>query len=283
MQQFITVGNHRLGYETFGNPQNPVIIFVHGYLSGRNVWRTTIPALQSEYFCVAVELLGHGASDKPHAADYSILAQAHRVLAIADHLGIYRFSLVGHSMGAQICMAITGEVAPERVELLVNIAGIASARLNQRLERTAGYLVKRKQVVRWLIKIPSFWVQTRIRAQVAFGAFRNQIESLPVRVTKRKSVVGRVENMISEAWDAIYGYNASVILPNIQVPTLIIFGKRDGVVPLSDAYLAHQLIVGSRLVLLNDGAHFPMYETSKPYLYALKTFLSETKDLKKGV
>jgi pimeloyl-ACP methyl ester carboxylesterase len=270
MQQFITVGNHRLGYETFGNPQNPVIIFVHGYLSGRNVWRTTIPAVQSEYFCVAVELLGHGAS-------YSILAQAQRVLAIADHLGIYCFSLIGHSMGAQICLAIAGEVAPYRVEQLVNIAGIARARLNQRLERTAGYLVKRKQVVRWLIKIPSFWVQTRIGAQLAFGAFRNQIESLPIRVTKRKSMVGRVENMISEAWDAIYGYDASVILPSIQIPTLIIFGKRDGVVPLSDAYLAHQLITGSRLVLLENGAHFPMYETTKPYLHALKTFLSDTK------
>src|ERR1051326_1279433 len=79
--------SHQLMYTASGDPSKPLLIMIHGWLSYRGVWRTTVPALQDRFYCVAVDLLGFGDNDKPVEADYSIAAQAQRIVALADELG----------------------------------------------------------------------------------------------------------------------------------------------------------------------------------------------------
>jgi pimeloyl-ACP methyl ester carboxylesterase len=91
--------SENLKYYSAGSPDNPPIILVHGYTSSHHVWRQTIPVLKDHFYCVAIDLMGHGASDILPDGDYSIVAQAERVLALADELGFQQFTLIGHSMG----------------------------------------------------------------------------------------------------------------------------------------------------------------------------------------
>jgi len=120
---------HQLGYTASGDPSNPLLIMVHGWLSHRGVWRTTVPALQERFYCVAVDLLGFGDNEKPDDGDYRIAAQAQRIVALADELGFQKFNLLGHSMGGQIAVHVAALDAPERVERLVTVGGVTTGRL----------------------------------------------------------------------------------------------------------------------------------------------------------
>jgi len=95
----ITSDNHKLTYTKVGHSDAPPLLMIHGWLSYRGVWRQTADAFKNSHYCVAIDLLGFGNSDKPADADYSIAAQGQRVLQLADALGFDRFTLMGHSMG----------------------------------------------------------------------------------------------------------------------------------------------------------------------------------------
>jgi 2-hydroxymuconate-semialdehyde hydrolase len=97
-----TFDNHQLTYTTAGHADAPPLLLIHGWLSYRGVWQQTMEAFKDSHYCVAIDLLGFGNSDKPADADYSIAAQGQRVLQLANALGIDRFTLMGHSMGGQI-------------------------------------------------------------------------------------------------------------------------------------------------------------------------------------
>src|SRR5688572_33414155 len=107
--------NDKLMYTTVGHPAAPPLLLVHGWLSYRGVWRQTMEAFKDSHYCVAIDLLGFGNSDKPAGGDYSIAAQGQRVLQLANALGLDRFALMGHSMGGQIALCVASMLAPARV------------------------------------------------------------------------------------------------------------------------------------------------------------------------
>ncbi len=82
-QQYLTIDGHCIAYITAGDPAAPPLVMVHGWLSHAGVWRSTFEAFQDSHFCVAIDLLGLAASDKPANGDYSIPAQAKLVLALS--------------------------------------------------------------------------------------------------------------------------------------------------------------------------------------------------------
>ncbi len=127
---------HTLRYALAGSPEKPPILMIHGYDSSHHVWRTTVPTLETDMYCVAIDLLGHGDSSIDRNGDYSIEAQGRRVLALADKLGLDRFSLIGHSMGGQTALCIASMLAPGRVDKVVDVSGVVSARLTAFVERT---------------------------------------------------------------------------------------------------------------------------------------------------
>ncbi|MFD1159782.1 alpha/beta fold hydrolase [Roseovarius aestuarii] len=93
------------------------LVLVHGYLGGAAMWRRQLEALSADFDVIAPELPGYGDS---HAAlaEASIEDYARQVLALLDDLGVYRFHLLGHSMGGMIVQQMAA-VAPDRVTLLI--------------------------------------------------------------------------------------------------------------------------------------------------------------------
>jgi len=266
-----------LSYYTAGSPDNPPIILIHGYTSSHYVWRQTIPALENHFYCIAIDLMGHGTSDILPDGDYSIETQGKRVLALADELGIEKFILIGHSMGGQIAMCIAALLAPERVEKLLDLDGVAAGHLVESLEKrtqllvnTAYYFPLFENMTRWTN------ISYRWGAKTQFVSWFYNFDALPFdewRIDREMANQSGMRYTWYYGLDAILKLDLTAHLSKISVPTLVIFGKHDAVVPLSDGYLVHEQIPNSQLIVIDNCGHFPMYEATEAYLEALRGFL----------
>lgn len=270
----ISYDNNYISFITAGNPSNPPVIFIHGWTSYAGLWMSTINALKSTHYCVAVDLLGHGASDKPRGGDYSIDSQARRVLAVADSLSLSRFTLIGHSMGGQISLYLAAVLAPNRVIRLIDVAGVVSAKL-------ANAFRFRELPAFWMGSFfPAIWSVARF-ATPRFPWYREYFDSdrfyiKPHRFTDahEMALIPGIENAAYPALKAIAACPLNDHLSQIKVPTLIIFGEYDRMVPVSDGQLAAQKIAGSKLVLMKDCGHCPMLEYPDQFISEVKAFLS---------
>jgi pimeloyl-ACP methyl ester carboxylesterase len=280
-QHTFTVDNTRLHYATAGSPDNPPLMMLHGYTSSHHVWRTTIPALESQFYCVALDLLGHGESDLLPDGDYSIVAQAKRVLALADKLGFERFSLIGHSMGGQISLCIASMLAPERVANLIDVSGVVAAKLTPFVEATVFKPIK------LLYGTPlAYLMENYTRAfspRFQFAA-RTQYASWWYDFNSRDFDWWRIDRELANrhgmrhVWyhgmNAIEGLDLTPHLPNISARTIAIFGEKDNVVPVSDGSLVEKFVPHSQLKLIANCGHFPMYECEAEYIQIVCDFVS---------
>lgn len=266
-----------LAYETFGDPSAPPIIFVHGWLSHRGVWRQTTPMLQEKYYCVSLDLLGFGDSDKPADGDYSIPAQAQRVLELADHLGFERFSLVGHSMGGQVCTWLAARTAPERVSRLVSVGGVVSGRLMMRVRTMVPPLVNLAVLYPSMVRLTAQLSDWAPFAHFLFRPWFYRMDSIPFEsweLDRRLALRAEIAIPAQQAGLAVPRWNLTADLPRILAPTLGIYGRNDGTIPFADGELLQQLVPNAQLVAFDDCGHFPMYERTDDYLKALDAFLS---------
>lgn len=94
------------------------VVFVHSLAGNIRHWTGQLEYLRNTRRAVAFDLRGHGRSEAPGNGEYSMEAQAKDVGAVADALGLERFALVGHSMGAGVALAYAG-AHPERVTHLL--------------------------------------------------------------------------------------------------------------------------------------------------------------------
>ena len=275
-----TVDKHQLHYITAGSPQNPPIIMIHGYTSSHQVWRTTIPALENDYFCIALDLLGHGESDLLSEGDYTIAAQGKRVLALADQLGLERFSLIGHSMGGQIAMYIAAVLAPQRVDKLVDVSGVVAAKLTPFVEATVFNPIKKLYgtPLGYLAETYNRLLSIRFKlaAQRQFASWWYDFNARDFDWWQVDRIYANRPGM-RHVWfhgmNAIQGLDLTPHLPKIQARTLVIFGAEDNVVPVTDGHLVDTLVADSRLHLFEQCGHFPMYECEDRYIGVLCDFL----------
>lgn len=102
-----------------GDPANPAIIFLHGFPESHRTWRDQMPEFACDHFVLAPDQRGYARSDKPAAvADYAPDKLLADLMALADHFGIARFTLVGHDWGGAIAWMAAINRA-DRVERLV--------------------------------------------------------------------------------------------------------------------------------------------------------------------
>jgi len=117
-----------VGIHYIDQGHGPAVVLVHGFGGHTFSFRHAIPALASDHRVVAVDLMGFGYSERPANADYSLTAQATRVLRLMDALGIDSAVALGHSMGGEVVMRMAA-LAPKRVEKLILVASVSGDRL----------------------------------------------------------------------------------------------------------------------------------------------------------
>lgn len=274
-----------LYYEAVGHPENPPLLMVHGFTMSAHVWRTTISGLEQQHYCVALDLLGHGRSPVDRHGDHSIEAQGRRVLALADHLGFERFNLIGHSMGGQIALCIAAKLAPERIIKLVDVDGVTTGKVTTTMQKNV------VNPIQWVSHTPlvgafapfaaAFLRFTGVRFKmVARQEFAIWWHDFDVRDfewwRKDREFTNRpgIHHTWYPAMNAFLRTDMTPFLPNIQCPTLVIFGEDDQIIPVSEGQVVAQHVPNCQLEIISKCGHLPMYECTDRYLEILKSFLA---------
>jgi pimeloyl-ACP methyl ester carboxylesterase len=108
-----------LGVWTAGDPANPPIIFLHGFPESHRTWAHQMAALSDRYWCIAPDQRGYARSSKPpNVADYAVPKLVADVFALADALGIGRFTVAAHDWGGAVGWA-AALTRPQRITQLI--------------------------------------------------------------------------------------------------------------------------------------------------------------------
>ena len=276
MDKTITIKGNQLTYTTEGDPQNPAIIMLHDWASYRGVWQQTIATLSSKYYCIAVDFLGFGASDKPEKVDYSLTAQAQRILSLADKMGLQSFSLIGHSMGGQVALMIASLIAPQRVEKLIVVNSIVTGKFSRTFEKYVPGIVSTFRKMPFLYNFSNNFINMPYFGKSFFKPWFYNVDQLPFESWKndRSEALNRACYIsLPESLNAIYSMDLTQHLRKIKAQTLIISARQDGMIPQDQSLLAQTLIPNNDLALLEKCGHFPMYEKPGNYLKALAIIL----------
>jgi pimeloyl-ACP methyl ester carboxylesterase len=238
--QYIQVGTERARYEVVGEGE-PVVL-VHG-LSGSTLWwRRNVPALAQNYRVYSVDLPGFGSMRSWHTR-FVLKQAASWLLQWMDEVGLQRVHLIGHSMGGYICLWLAAHY-PERVSQLV----LAAPALISRINKVQGYFLPLLTGARYMS--PSFF------GILLYDALR--AGPLTLLRAARDLIAQDVRDDMKQ----------------VNVPTLLIWGDHDTLVPVVVAPIVHEEIPGSRLYILKGAGHVCMFDRAKEFNTAVQAFLS---------
>ena len=258
IRRSLTVHGHELFYLDSGT--GSVVLFIHGILGSRGQWLHLVDRMHDDHRVMIPDLFGHGESDKP-VGDYSLGAHAGTLRDLLDRLGIERVTLVGHSLGGGIAMEFY-YLFPERVDKLVLVASGGLGREVNAVLRSATL-----PGAGWVIPvIASAWVRTRAegagRALSRVGwrpgaditAIWEGFTSLGDGESRR-AFLATTRAVIDPGGQSVSAHDhLADIAP---IPTLIVWGSRDRMIPAWHAISAQRSMPQCRVELFEGAGHFP--------------------------
>jgi pimeloyl-ACP methyl ester carboxylesterase len=269
--QFVRAGEHRIFVRQSG--AGPDLFLLHGLGDSSLGWQYLEPQLVAAGYRVTVwDALGAGESDKPDPGDYSLDAHRARLIAVMDALGIARAVLVGNSLGGSVAL-MAAEANPERVQALVLLDPAA-----YRDGALSG---------RWFWDVPGLAevvtgiLPARTIAKIGLGRNFHDADAIPPALldayTQQAAARGTIDAFIAqerqllpadpEAWETRHR--------TIRVPTLILWGAEDEILPRTQGERLAQDIPGATLLVLPGVGHAPQLETPDRVFERTCAFLAQ--------
>jgi pimeloyl-ACP methyl ester carboxylesterase len=250
----------------------PPILLLHGFGANLATWQHLVPSLSKTRRVICVDLLGFGASPKPIDFDYSLRSQARVVLDFIEAEGLRDLILVGHSMGGGIALLVALELQRASPALLRGLVLIDAISYAQRLPLFVK-LLRTPVVGRLAILLP---VELQVRYVLGVAYYdRSKITATivseyadPLRdAAARSALLATARELIPADSDAL-----ASMFPTINVPTLVLWGKNDPIVPLANGFRLHQAIRDSSIAVVENCGHIPPEEMPLQTLDALNEF-----------
>ena len=265
-----------MGYRMAG--EGPAVLLIHGMAGSSGTWVPVMRRLADRFTVIAPDLLGHGASAKPRG-DYSLGAHASGVRDLLGVLGIERATLVGQSLGGGIAMQLAYQY-PELCERLV-LAGSGG------LGREVSGVLRLLALPGAEYVMPAFFPQFVRRQGDAFSGF---LRGLGIRAPHLAETWRAYASLTDpESRDAFVRTLRAVIDTGGQsvsavdrlylaaaVPSLILWGARDRIIPVEHAHQAHQRMPGSRLEIFEQAGHFLHAEEPERFADVLADFIERS-------
>ncbi|MER5433621.1 alpha/beta hydrolase [Streptomyces sp. NPDC002588] len=275
--RYRVVHGYRRAFRMAG--RGPALVLIHGIGDSSETWAELIPGLARTHTVIAPDLLGHGASDKPRA-DYSVAAYANGVRDLLTTLGIESATLVGHSLGGGVAMQFAYQF-PERTERLILVgAGGVGREVNPALRLVS---LPGAHLALSALRLPGMRLQVglAIRLMKILNTDLGQdapdllhlVDALPDD-TSRNAFIRTLRAVVDWRGQVVTMLDRCYLTAGM--PTMLLWGDRDSVVPVRHAYGAHEAMPGSRLEIFEGAGHFPFHTDPARFLALVEEFTSTT-------
>jgi len=273
---YLDLHGERIAYRDAGAGET--LLLIHGMAGSSATWRAVIPELAKRYRVVAPDLLGHGESAKPRG-DYSLGAFAAWLRDLLDELGIRRATVVGQSLGGGVAMQFTYQHRDYCERLVLISSGGLGPDLNWilRILSAPGAelvlpVVAPQPVLSLGNKLGSWLASAGVKSPRA-GEMWSAYCSLSDRPT-RQAFLRTLRSVVDYRGQAVSALGK--IHVSYGLPTLLIWGEQDRIIPVAHGYAAHEAVPGSRLEVLAGVGHFPHVEAPTAVVDILDDFITTT-------
>lgn len=255
--------------------QGPPVLLVHGFGQNSYAWRGIVDALPGRRV-LTVDLKGFGQSDKPRDGLYSAEDQARLILELISDLDLRDLTLAGHSFGGGVCLQVAADLCADQPECLRGLVLVDSAALPQRLPYFL-WLLRPRGLGEALVHLAPL----RLAASVALRlACRQPFAYAPESASAYASTValpGGREAMLATARQMVPRDVESLTAryAAITVPTLLIWGRQDPIVPLNVGQRLVDCLPSARLHVLDSCGHCPHEEHPEQTAGLINEFLAQ--------
>jgi pimeloyl-ACP methyl ester carboxylesterase len=276
--QYKRIHGYRRAFRMAGS--GPPLLLLHGIGDSSRTWDQVLPLLASKYTVIAPDLLGHGDSEKPRA-DYAISAYACGMRDLLSALDVDNVTILGHSLGGGVAMQFAYQF-PERCERLVLVASGGVGRTVHPMLRMAA--APGAEVVLPIATAPPVrWAVRRsigLMKRAPFLSLGNDTEYIVDRYDGLSSARSRSAFLRTLRAGVDFRGQVVTMLDRCYLaaglPTMIVWGSDDPVIPVRHAIVAHSKMPGSRLELFERSGHFPHHDDPARFVTVVKDFVSTT-------
>jgi len=277
----IVLHGHRVSYREAGDPDagHPVVVLLHGIAGSGQTWDSVLPRLGEHHRVIAPDLLGHGESAKPRG-DYSLGSYASAVRDLMAALGHDSATVVGHSLGGGIAMQFAYQF-PERLDRLVLVSSGGLGRevafmlraatlpgadwvlplmVNRRMDGTG------RTLAGWLSRAGLLAAADLDELARGFTSLKD--------VHARTAFLHTVRSVIDPGGQRVDASDRLYLAE--EVPSLLVWGEKDRVIPVRHGLLAHQNMPGSRVEVFPGAGHFPHIAEPERFVALLRDFIATT-------
>ena len=273
----ITLHGHTVTYRRAG--WGPLLVLIHGITGSSATWEEVIEPLAERYTVVAPDLLGHGLSAKPRG-DYSLGAYASGLRDLLAALGHEKGTIVGHSLGGGVAMQMAYQF-PERCERMVLVSSGGLGREVHLLLRAATLpgsevvlpLLAASGVRRAGDAAGGFLRRFGVRAGADLDEMWRGFSSLG-DAEARHAFIHTLRGLIEPTGQRVNATDRLYLAQNM--PTLLIWGERDPIIPIRHGRAASEMIPGARFEVFPEARHFPHRDDPRRFVKVLSDFIETT-------
>jgi pimeloyl-ACP methyl ester carboxylesterase len=254
----VVLHGHRVSFRRAGT--GPALVLIHGITGSSRTWEDVMPLLAQRHTVIAPDLLGHGESAKPRG-DYSLGAYASGVRDLLITLGIDRATVVGHSLGGGVAMQFAYQF-PERVERLVLVSSGG-------LGEEVSLLLRAATLPAAEFVLPLLCAEPLRNAGGSVARALGRVGLRPSRdleemargfaslgdMEARQAFVHTVRAIMDISGQRVSARDRLYLAATM--PTLLIWGARDRMIPVAHGRAAQEAMPGSRCIVYEDAGHFP--------------------------
>lgn len=248
----------QIHYRDQGNKDGPTIVLIHGSNGHVQTWDALIAQMQDDFRLISMDLYGHGLTGPNPKASYDADTMISAVTKVLDEAGIEKAVWVGNSMGGWLSWRAALAV-PERVSGLV-LVDASGAQVAEKVKPYLGARLAQSSLGQLLLPeiTPCSLVKSSLQENYANPDLIT--ENLVDRYWEMLRFPGNRDAAVDRAAVDRQPEKWSEI-GNIQIPTLLLWGEQDSVVPVSHGKAFDLSIPDSRLIIYPDAGHLPMEET----------------------
>ncbi len=256
-----------------GNPAAPALLLLHGSNSSLQTWEPWVARLGKDYRIISMDLTGHGLTGPHPKRDYRVETTVGVVDAVMTKLGISRFALAGNSMGGWVSWNYA-LAHPDKLTALI-LVDAAGAPDSEPTAIPIGFRLARAPVMRPILKV--FTPRSIIAKSLD--------QTMSVKAPLTEAAIDRYWELVrypgnrqatGDRGDVKRSPATPGQMQRLTMPTLVMWGAEDKLIPVRAADWFAREIPGAQKVIYPKVGHIPMEEVPDQSAAAVRAFLQAT-------